>query len=563
LHVKALGGARFSPAGLVVDGKGAFGRSEPLPRDLFEKTLEAWVKLDNLTQQGGGVMTVQALDGAVFDAIVFGERDPKQWLAGSDFFRRTTPFQGAVENDAAGRFVHFAIAYHAAGTITGYRDGKPYGKAYKSSGLARFEAGKTVAAFGVRHGSAGGNRMLAGTIQQARLYDRALSAQEVADSAAATQLILEADLAARLTPEVRKQRNELRARLAELTRETGRQQDRFDKSKITLYVAHAEQPAATRLLVRGQITEPTDILAPAGLTVFAHHRADLGLTPDAPEALRRIKLAEWLTDAANPLFARVMVNRLWHYHFGIGIVETPNDFGWSGGRPSHPELLDWLAAEFPSRGYRLKDLHRLIVTSSTYRQASSPRKDGLAADADGRLLWRKRSLRLEAEALRDSMLAVAGLLNREVGGRGFSDYRETSGAGTSYYDPFDPVGPEFHRRSIYRFNPRGHNLGLLDAFDCPDPAAAAPRRGSTTTPLQALALWNGGFALRMAETLAKRLEAEAPRDLEKQIALAYQTLLQREPLPAERNLARCLVEQHGLRALGRALLNSNEFLTIE
>lgn len=287
------------------------------------------------------------------------------------------------------------------------------------------------------------------------------------------------------------------------------------------------------------------------------------MSADAPEAKRRAKLADWLTGAENPLFARVMVNRLWHYHFGVGIVETPNDFGFNGGRPSHPELLDWLAAEFAAHGYRLKHMHRLIVTSSAYRQASAPRKDGLAADADSRLLWRKKPVRLEAESLRDSLLAVAGLLNRELCGRGFSDYRETSGAGTTFYDPFDPAGPAFHRRSIYRFNPRGHNLGLLDAFDCPDPASAAPRRAATTTPLQALTLWNGAFALRMAESLAARIEAESPNDLEKQLTRAYQLALQRDPLPRERDLARRLVEQHGLRALARALFNSNEFLTIE
>jgi hypothetical protein len=203
------------------------------------------------------------------------------------------------------------------------------------------------------------------------------------------------------------------------------------------------------------------------------------------------------------------------------------------------------------------------VTSSAYRQTSASRKEGLAADADARFLWRMKPQRLDAEALRDSMLAHAGLLNRAIGGRGFSDYRETSGAGTSYYDPIDPVGPEYHRRSIYRFNPRGHNLGLLDAFDCPDPAAAAPRRSSTTTPLQALALWNGGFALRMAESLASRVQTEAPNDMSKQIDRAYQLTLQRDPLPAERTLAQSLVERHGLRALARALFNTNEFLIIE
>jgi hypothetical protein len=521
------------------------------------------VKLDNLTQQGGGVMTVQTPDGAVFDAIVFGEQQPKHWLAGSDFFRRTNPLQGPEETTAVERPVHLAVTYHSDGTIAAYREGRPYGKPYKIDPLPRFEAGKAVAAFGVRHGDPGGNRMLAGTLVQARLYDRALTVSEVAASAKATTLITEAEIAARLNGKDREDRDELRVRLQKLDRAVKRQRELFEQTKIKIYTAGSDQPAPTRLLIRGQITEPGEVLAPAGIAVFANHRADFGLPANAPEAQRRVKLADWLTSAENPLFARVMVNRLWHYHFGVGIVETPNDFGWSGGRPSHPELLDWLAVEFAARGYRLKDLHRLIVTSSAYRQASAPRKDGLAADADSRLLWRRKPMRLEAEPLRDGMLAVAGLLNREVGGRGFSDYRETSGAGTTYYDPFDPVGPAFHRRSIYRFNPRGHNLGLLDAFDCPDPASAAPRRAATTTPLQALTLWNGAFALRIAESLAARLEMESPKDVERQLTRSYQLTLQRDPLPRERDLARRLVESHGLRALARALFNSNEFLTVE
>lgn len=563
LSVTLFGGARFTSAGLIVDGKSAFAKSDPLPIALREKTLEAWVKLDNLAQQGGGVMTVQTPDGAVFDAIVFGEQQAKHWLAGSDFFRRTSPLQGPEETTAAAQPVHFALAYHADGKIAAYRNGRPYGKPYQSSGLVRFEAKKTVVAFGVRHGEPGGNRMLAGTIVQARLYDRALAATEIATSAKATTLVTEAEIWARLSVNERQQRDRLRARLADLGRATKRQQELFEQTKIKMYVALSEQPAPTRLLVRGQITEPADVVAPAGIAVFANHRANFGLPANAPESERRAKLAEWLTSPVNPLFARVMVNRLWHYHFGIGIVDTPNDFGFNGGRPSHPEALDWLAAEFAARGYRLKDMHRLIVTSSAYRQASAPRKDGLAADADGRLLWRKQPVRLEAESLRDGMLAVAGLLNREIGGRGFSDYRETSGAGTTYYDPIDPVGPAFHRRSIYRFNPRGHNLGLLDAFDCPDPASAAPRRAATTTPLQALSLWNGAFALRMAASLAARLEAESPNDPDRQLTRAYQLALQRDPLPRERELAQRLIEQHGLRALARALFNSNEFLTIE
>ena len=263
----------------------------------------------------------------------------------------------------------------------------------------------------------------------------------------------------------------------------------------------------------------------------------------------------------------MIVNRLWHYHFGIGIVETPNDFGFNGGRPSHPELLDWLAAELIAHGFRLKEIHRLIVTSSTYRQVAAPRPDCLAADAENRLLWRKKPGRVEGEVLRDSMLAVAGLLNTAMGGPSFSDYRETGGNGTAYFDPIDPVGAPFHRRSIYRFTPRGGNQGLLDTFDCPDNAAAAPRRNVTTTPIQALALWNDAFSLRMAEALAHRVEAEItgndPGAMERRVARVYQLAFQRAPDARERSRALQLASAHSLSALCRALFNTNEFVTVD
>ncbi len=190
------------------------------------------------------------------------------------------------------------------------------------------------------------------------------------------------------------------------------------------------------------------------------------------------------------------------------------------------------------------------------------RKDAHAKDADNRLLWRYKPHRLEGEAVRDAMLAVSGLLNPEVGGKGFSDYKIRDFNGTAYFDPFDPVGSEFHRRSVYRFTPRGANQGLLDVFDCPDPAAAAPRRAVTTTPLQALALWNNGFALRAADSFAARVAKEAD-GTESQIRRAWRLAYQRDPTAEETKLAAKLVADHGLKALCRVLFNSNEFVTVE
>lgn len=558
LHVQLVGGAKLTSDGLLLDGKTGFARSAPLTKSLSAKTLEVWVKLGTLEQSGGGAMTVETPDGTAFDSIVFAEKEPRRWVPGSDFFRRTRDLKGPAEEDAAKATVHLAFVYGSDGTITAYRNGVRYGEQYKSSGPAAFEAGKAVVAFGIRHEPAGGNRMLAGAVVQARLYDRALQADEVAASSKSSGFVSERDLVARLSPELQGKRDKLQKELAE---ERQRLAELTATRNVKVYTNVPQQPPVTRLLIRGQASDPSDVVAAGGLS-FVSTGSDLGLSPDAPEGERRKKLAAWITDRDTPLFARVMVNRLWHHHFGVGIVETPSDFGFNGGRPSHAELLDHLASEFIRGGYQLKTLHRLIVTSATYRQASLPRKECLAVDADNRLLWRMRPKRLDGEMLRDSMLAVSGLLNREYGGKGFTDYKQQGGAGTEYYDPIDPVSPEHHRRSIYRFLPRSANQGLLDVFDCPDPAASAPRRNMTTTPLQALALWNGGFALRMSEATADRV-AKAESELAAQVQLAYRIALQRDPSNAERAAALRLVEQHGLRALCRGLFNSNEFLTAE
>jgi hypothetical protein len=564
MHAKPMGAVKFTPSGAVLDGKTGFVRTAPLALDVRTKTLEAWVSLDTLQQRGGGIISLQTPDGNEFDAIVFGENEPAKWMAGSNGFVRTKPFGGLTETDADRQPVHFAITYSADGSVTGYRDGKPYGKAYSSSGPLAFKANSAVVVFGCRHEPVGGNKMLAGTIAAARLYDRALSLEEVAASfTAGPQFVGDAEIDGRLSPELRKTRSSLKEKRAKLTTEIGSLQNRGGQM---VYANVPQNPGITRFLNRGQVEQPGEIIAPGGLRALAATPFNFGLAPDAPDADRRRKLTEWIASPSNPLFARVIVNRIWHHHFGTGLVETPSDFGFNGGRPSHPELLDWLASELakPTAGrpWTLKRLHKLIVTSSTYRQASTPRKEAIAIDADNRLLWRMKPRRLEGEAIRDSMLAVSGLLNRVIGGRGFSDYRERNFNGTAYYDPFDPETPEAGRRSIYRFVPRGANTGMLDTFDCPDPAAAAPRRAITTTPLQALSLWNGGFALRTANAFADRVASDAPDGISKQVTRSWNLAFGRDPGPAERTLAEKLVSEHGLKALCRSLFNANEFLIV-
>jgi hypothetical protein len=258
-----------------------------------------------------------------------------------------------------------------------------------------------------------------------------------------------------------------------------------------------------------------------------------------------------------------MVNRLWHYHFGAGLVETPSDFGFNGARPTHPELLDWLADEFVMNGYSLKHMHRLIANSATYRQSSRFRADAAKRDASNRWLWRKSPMRLEAEAVRDGILSVAGQLNLVRGGPGYQDFKLTIRGATHYYTPNEADDPAVYRRSIYRTWARSGRNGLLDALDCPDPSTVSPRRALTTTPLQALSMMNNAFVLRMADRFAERLKKEAGDDAGKQVTRAYELAYGRRATDDEIARVRPVIERHGLAVFCRAVFNSNEFVYVD
>lgn len=267
-----------------------------------------------------------------------------------------------------------------------------------------------------------------------------------------------------------------------------------------------------------------------------------------------------------------MVNRVWHYHFGQGIVQTPNDFGFNGSRPSHPELLEWLAVRFRDGGFRIRDLHRWILNSRAWRRVAYVARDsqrlpdfqkGLAVDADNRWLWRREPQRLEAEAIRDSMLVVSGQLHAKMGGPGFQDVTIVQNNGTTYYEPQELDDVDVFRRTVYRFSPRGNRSALLDTFDCPDPASAAPKRSVTTTPLQALSLLNNAFVLRMSGYFANRVAREAGDDIQQQVRRAWQLAVARDPVPVEAQLSEALVRQHGLSALCRGLMNCSEFIVVD
>ena len=264
----------------------------------------------------------------------------------------------------------------------------------------------------------------------------------------------------------------------------------------------------------------------------------------------------------------MIVNRVWHYHFGRGIVESPNDFGFNGGRPSHPALLDWLATWFRDREYSLKKLHRLIATSATYQQSSFDRPmpaGQIAAEIDqtNRLLWRQNPRRVEAETLRDSMLVAAGVLDRQQFGPGYQDVQIVLVQKAHYYVADDSVSEPCHRRTIYRWNVRGQRSALLETFDCPDPAIATPRRNVTTTPAQALTQWNSPFVLQMSKRLAERVQREAGTDAAAQVNHAWRLVLGRHPDEDEKSAASRLVKDSGLELLARVLFNSNELVWIE
>ena len=532
-----------------------------VPTELKEKTLEAWVQVETLDQRGGGVISLESIGGGVFDAIVFAEREKNRWMAGSNGFVRTESFNGPAELEAAKRIVHVAIVYQADGTIIGYRDGQPYGNPIAKSPLQPYAAKSSRLLFGLRHSPGGGNRYLRGRIHKASLYDTALSPDAVAASAGTdSDYVSEVEIVAALTPEKAKLRAVLKSRVTKLTEERKQAEA---ASNRTIYTMNPGAPAQIRFLTRGDIELEGDVVAPGAVASVSGVSANFELQPDASDADRRRKLADWITSPNNPLFPRVIVNRLWQYHFGNGLVKTSSDFGFNGGQPSHPELLDWLVGQFRTNGMRLKPLHRLIVTSSAYRQGSSTNEAAQKLDAENRLLWRKTPRRLEAESVRDAMLAVSGKLNTTMGGPGFQDVKLVPIKGTTYYEPFDPDGDEFFRRTIYRFSPRGGRSALLDTFDCPDPATAAPRRAVTTTPLQALSLLNNSFVLRMSNYSADRIAEESGDDQSQQVERAWQLAIARSPTEAERQASTQLLSQHGLPALCRGLFNINEFVLVE
>jgi hypothetical protein len=308
--------------------------------------------------------------------------------------------------------------------------------------------------------------------------------------------------------------------------------------------------------------KPGEAVVPASPTMADRAVPSYGLAADAPEGERRRALGEWIVRDDHPLTPRVLANRVWHYHFDTGIVDTPSDFGFLGGRPTHPELLDYLARRLVAGGWKLKPLHREILLSRTYRQSGAHRADAARVDQEARLLWRFPPRRLGAEELRDTMLHVADKLDRKMGGPGFRLYKFTQNNVSTYF-PLDRHGPETYRRSVYHQNARASVVDVLTDFDLPDIAFAAPRRANTTTPLQALTLLNHSFTADMAQALAARVGRGGNATSAPQVDEAYAIAFQREPTREERAAAVQLIAAHGLTAFCRALLNMNELIYLD
>ncbi len=292
--------------------------------------------------------------------------------------------------------------------------------------------------------------------------------------------------------------------------------------------------------------------------------ARFDLPPGHTEGERRAALARWLTDAQHSLTWRSIVNRLWQYHFGRGLVETPNDFGHMGALPTHPELLDWLAVEFRDGGQSFKKLHKLILTSATYRQSSAGNSVSEKVDGDNRFLWRMNRRKLEAEAVRDSVLFVSGQLDLSMGGPGFQDFVIDKPEHSPHYEYqlHDPEDPKSHRRSIYRFIVRSQQEPLMTALDCADPSMQVGKRNESVSPLQALALLNNALMLSMSKHFAAKLE-QADGSLADKISRAYYEAIGHPPDASDLAGLAGYAHEFGLANFCRVLFNLNEFAFVD
>jgi hypothetical protein len=326
------------------------------------------------------------------------------------------------------------------------------------------------------------------------------------------------------------------------------------------FVGRFVRPAVTRVLLRGSPENPRDEVEPAGPAVF---NGDLRLNSAVGGSQRRAAFAKWITSPENPLTARVMANRIWHHTFGSGIVATTSDFGSAGASPSHPELLDWLAAELieptalKGKPWSMKTMIRLLVMSEAFRQSNAPTEAGMSMDAGSALLWRFPPKRVEAEVIRDSILLASGSLDDTVGGRSYRIHNVKKTY--AQWEVLDNHGPDTWRRMLYQERMRRVDDGMFTAFDFPDCGQVRAKRPVSTTPLQALNLMNSPFVISQSELIAKRAAEETGGDPKAAIARCFEILLSRQPEPSELRDCLELAEQTSTALVCRTLINTNEF----
>ena len=351
-------------------------------------------------------------------------------------------------------------------------------------------------------------------------------------------------------PERKKTLNKVQSAIATLAEEGPRPS----------FVGRFVRPVVTRVLHRGSPENPRDEVMPAGPAILG---GQLGLTSDAPGAKRRAEFAKWISKADNPLTARVMVNRIWHHVFGTGIVPTTSDFGEAGAMPSHPELLDWMAAEFvePSddsvKPWSMKSMIRALVMSRAFRQSSAPSAAGMKKDAGTYLMWRFPPKRVEAEVIRDSILQASGSLDTTIGGRSYRIHNEKKTY--AQWEVVDNHGEQTWRRMLYQERMRRVDDRIFTAFDFPDCGQVRAKRPVSTTPLQALNLMNSDFVLEQSKLIADRALADASGDKTKAVVRSFELLLGRSPDEEERKACVALANESDFSLVCRALINSNEF----
>ncbi|WP_437185328.1 PSD1 and planctomycete cytochrome C domain-containing protein [Planctomicrobium sp. SH668] len=328
------------------------------------------------------------------------------------------------------------------------------------------------------------------------------------------------------------------------------------EAKLVAFAGNFRTPDQIHLLTRGDPEQPKELIIPTILSSFS----SVTLPVDAGDVDRRKALAAWISSPENPLTARVMANRIWQGHFGVGLVETPSDFGRTGIPPTHPELLDYLAEEFIRANWSIKAMHRLIVLSSTYRQSSANKEEYAKLDVDSRYLWRYPPRRLNAESIHDAILACSGRLNLRMGGPGFDLFNLRGGL--TGFIPVESFTPDGRRRLIYAHMVRRERDAVFGAFDRPDGGQSAARRSESTTPIQALNLFNSKFVLEESAALAERLTKDSPESQQKQIERLWQITLNRAPTQEELDDAMRVADEFGVALLCRAIFNSNEFLFI-